>query len=171
MSNTTIIVGNIGQDPELTYTPSNNQARVTFSVGDTPSIKNKATGEWERGETDWVRCIAWGAEAENIARDFARGNRVVVLGSYKARKYEDKKTGEMRTARDLRVEEIGATSKYQTIGSITKQPFQNNNNGGGGNYNNGGNFNGAQQAPAQQTAPQPQNDWSNPVGLDSEAPF
>lgn len=165
MANTTIVIGNLGQDPELTYTPNGN-ARVTLSVGDTSNVKNKVTGEWEKGETDWVRCVAWGKEAESIAAALSKGTRVIVLGSYKARKYEDKKTGEQRTARDLQISEIGPTTKYQIIGSIEKQPFQPNN--GGGNY--GGNQAPQQQQAPQQTQAQPNSGgWSG--GFDSEAPF
>src|SRR4029079_6833105 len=60
-----MIIGNLGSDPEMRYTPSN-RAVTQFNVAVNQSTKNQQTGEWVE-ETDWFRVSVWGDRAERMA--------------------------------------------------------------------------------------------------------
>lgn len=111
MSNQATVVGNLARDPELRYTPQG-KAVVTLSVGDTPRSFDKASGQWTDGVTDWVKVVAWDNLAENVAASLQKGDKVVVIGTYKAEKYEDKTTGEPRTSRKLVADEVSPSLTY-----------------------------------------------------------
>ena len=106
------IVGNLGQYPELTFTPSG-KAKVRFSVADT-----RKNGE--ETETTWHRCVAWGAQAENIASIFAKGNRVVVTGRYKLDSYKTK-SGETKSNMEVLVDDCGLSLRFE-IPTTTTMP-------------------------------------------------
>ena len=144
MTNQATVVGNLASDPELKYTPTG-KAVVSFSIADTPRSFDKASGQWVDGETDWVRVVAWDNLAENIAASLRKGNQIIAIGHYRARKYTDKNTQEQRTSRELTAEFVGPNLQFATA-VVEKAQRKPNNNGGGG-YN-GGNA-GGNPAPAQ----------------------
>jgi single-strand DNA-binding protein len=82
------IVGNLGRDPELRYTP-NGRPVTEFSVAVNQSTKNQQTGEWVEA-TDWFRVSVWGQPAERAAENLRKGNRVLVDGRFRTREYETK---------------------------------------------------------------------------------
>jgi single-strand DNA-binding protein len=82
------IVGNLGRDPELRYTP-NGRPVTEFSVAVNQSTKNQQTGEWVEA-TDWFRVSVWGDRAERAAENLRKGNRVLVDGRFRTREYETK---------------------------------------------------------------------------------
>ncbi len=82
------IVGNLGRDPELRYTP-NGRPVTEFSVAVNQSTKNQQTGEWVEA-TDWFRVSVWGDRAERAAEQLRKGTRVLVDGRFRTREYETK---------------------------------------------------------------------------------
>ncbi|MEO8208612.1 MAG: single-stranded DNA-binding protein [Chloroflexota bacterium] len=80
------IIGNLGRDPELRYTP-NGKPVATFSVAVNQATKNQATGEWVEA-TDWFRVSVWGDRAERSAESLRKGSRVFVDGRFRTREYE-----------------------------------------------------------------------------------
>lgn len=82
----TIIIGNIGADPELRYTPGG-QAVTNFSIATNRSY-TKSDGEKVK-ETIWFRVSAWGKLAETANQYLSQGSQVAVKGRLKA----DPKTG------------------------------------------------------------------------------
>jgi len=82
------IVGNLGRDPEMKYTP-NGRPVTEFSVAVSQSTKNQATNEWVEA-TDWFRVSVWGDRAERAAETLRKGNRVLVDGRFRTREYETK---------------------------------------------------------------------------------
>ena len=82
------IVGNLGRDPELRYTP-NGRPVTEFSVAVNQSTKNQQTGEWVEA-TDWFRVSVWGDRAERAAENLRKGVRVLVDGRFRTREYETK---------------------------------------------------------------------------------
>jgi len=80
------IIGNLGRDPELRYTPSGRPV-TTFSVAVNQSSKNQQTGEWVEA-TDWFRVSVWGDRAERAAENLRKGSRVFVDGRFRTREYE-----------------------------------------------------------------------------------
>lgn len=81
MSNTIIVLGNIGQMQELKYTP-NGQPVVEFSVADNLP-KDKEGNE----RTQWYNCHAYGRVAELIAEYFSKGKPIIVSGRLMSRIY------------------------------------------------------------------------------------
>ena len=102
MNNITI-VGNMGSDPELSFT-TNGKAKVRFSVADTREVN-------EKKETTWHKCVAWGKTAENIASLFTKGQRVILSGRYKMDEYTTK-TGEKKQNLEVLVDDCGQSIRF-----------------------------------------------------------
>ena len=85
MINRTILVGRLTKDPELRYTSSNIAfARFTLAVNRTFAGPN---GE---READFIQCIAWRKQAENLARFVRKGSLIGVEGRIQTGSYDDK---------------------------------------------------------------------------------
>ena len=82
--NKTILVGRLVKDPELKHTP-NDIAVVQFTVAVNRRFTNKA-GE---KQADFINCVAWRAQAENLAKYMRKGGLVGVEGQLQTRTYED----------------------------------------------------------------------------------
>lgn len=83
--NKVILVGNLGSDPELKYTPSS-AAVCNFSIATTKVFKDKAGVKQEK--TQWHRIVVWRDLAENCAKYLAKGRSVCVEGELETRSYE-----------------------------------------------------------------------------------
>lgn len=139
MSNHVTITGNLGQDPELRFTPSGKPV-CNISVGDTPRRLNRDTNQWEdAGETLWLRCALWGDAGETLAEKAQRGNRVTVVGRLKSRSWEDK-DGTKRTVVECDADSVAIIPKQDTQRSsmavqsdpwATQQPQQQSGGGSG----------------------------------------
>ena len=77
MFHTIIIVGNLGRDPEMRYTPSG-QAVTNFSVATSRSYQD-SSGQQVK-ETIWFRITVWGKQAENCNQYLKKGAKVLVEG-------------------------------------------------------------------------------------------
>jgi single-strand DNA-binding protein len=84
--NKVIIIGNVGRDPEIRYTPSGRPV-TSFSVATTRSWVS-ADGE-RREETEWFNVVAWGTLAEICKQHLTRGQQVYVEGRLQTRGWED----------------------------------------------------------------------------------
>ena len=98
-----MIIGNLGSDPEMRYTPTN-RAVTQFNVAVNQSTKNQQTGEWVE-ETDWFRVSIWGDRAERAAETFRKGNRVFVEGRFKTREIEGR-DGQKRTSLEITADSL-----------------------------------------------------------------
>jgi single-strand DNA-binding protein len=85
--NKVILVGNLGADPELKYTPSNRPV-CNLSVATNDVWKDKAGQKQER--TEWHRVTVWGEPAENCAKYLAKGRMVYIEGRLQTRSWDDK---------------------------------------------------------------------------------
>ncbi len=83
--NKAMIIGNLGRDPEMRYTPSG-QAVTQFTVAVNRSHKDQ-NGEWQE-ETEWFRIVAWGPLAERTAENLRKGRKVYVEGRLQTRQWE-----------------------------------------------------------------------------------
>ena len=83
--NKAMIIGNLGRDPEMRYTP-NGQAVTQFTVAVNRNYKD-ASGEWKE-ETEWFRVVAWGPLAERTAEYLRKGRKVYVEGRLQTRNWE-----------------------------------------------------------------------------------
>lgn len=86
--NKVIIIGNLGRDPELRYTPSG-AAVCNVSVATTRSWKDKDSGE-KVEETEWHRVVFYDRLAEIAGEYLKKGRPVYVEGRLKTRKWQDK---------------------------------------------------------------------------------
>jgi len=83
--NKCMIIGNLGRDPEMRYTPSG-QAVTQFTVAVNRNYKDQQ-GERQE-ETEWFRVVAWGQQAEFAAEYLRKGNKVYVEGRLQTRQWE-----------------------------------------------------------------------------------
>ena len=83
--NKCMIIGNLGRDPEMRYTPSG-QAVTQFTVAVNRNYKD-SQGERQE-ETEWFRIVAWGQQAEFAAEYLRKGNKVFVEGRLQTRQWE-----------------------------------------------------------------------------------
>lgn len=81
MYHKTLVIGNLGGDPELRYLP-NGDAVCNFSVAVTEGRKN-GNGGYEK-HTTWYRVTAWGKQAENVNQYLAKGRQVYVEGTLRS---------------------------------------------------------------------------------------
>ena len=84
--NKVMIIGHLGRDPEMRYTPSG-KAVTSFSVGVTRTW-NASDGE-RREETEWFNVVAWGNLAEICKQYLTKGQHVYVEGRLQTRRWED----------------------------------------------------------------------------------
>src|SRR6266550_8201235 len=83
--NKAMIIGNLGRDPEMRYTPSG-QAVTQFTVAVNRNYKDRE-GAWQE-ETEWFRVVAWGPLAERTAEYLRKGRKVYVEGRLQTRQWE-----------------------------------------------------------------------------------
>jgi len=85
--NKAILIGNLGKDPELRYTPSG-QAVASFSIATTRKWRDKE-GQFQE-QTDWHNIVAWGKQAETINEYLKKGSPIYIEGRIQNRSYDDK---------------------------------------------------------------------------------
>lgn len=94
----TIIVGNLGGDPELRYLQSG-RAVCNFSVAVSERWRDRQSNE-QQERTTWYRVAVWGAQAENCNTYLAKGRQVLVIGNVSARAYINN-SGEAAASLDM----------------------------------------------------------------------
>ncbi len=85
--NKVILIGNLGKDPEVRFTPSG-QAVATFSIATNEGWKGKDGQDQER--TEWHRIVVWGKQAENCGEYLSKGRTVYIEGRLQTREWTDK---------------------------------------------------------------------------------
>ena len=95
--NKVILIGRLGKDPELKYTP-NGTAVATFSLATDEKYKDQ-TGEQQQ-RTEWHRIVAWSKLAEICGEYLAKGRLVYIEGSIRSRQWQDQ-SGNKRTSYDI----------------------------------------------------------------------
>jgi single-strand DNA-binding protein len=96
--NKVILIGRLGKDPEMKYTPSGAPV-CKFSLA-TDAVWKDKTGEQQQ-QTEWHNIVTWGKLAEICAEYLAKGRQVYIEGSIRSRQWEDKQTGNKRTAYEI----------------------------------------------------------------------
>ena len=114
------IIGNLGRDPELRYTP-NGRPVASFTVAVNQSTKNQQSGEWIES-TDWFRVSVWGDRGERAAESLRKGSRVFVDGRFRTREYEAN-DGQKRLSLDITADTVLGLDKRETAeGSFAGAP-------------------------------------------------
>ena len=83
--NKVILVGNLGQDPELRYMPNGNGV-ARFSLATSDSWKDKNTGQMQE-RTEWHRIVIFGKLAETAGEYLRKGSQVYIEGHLQTRKW------------------------------------------------------------------------------------
>lgn len=120
--NKVIIVGNLGQDPEIRTTPQGTPVG-TINVATSDSYKDK-NGEWQEN-TEWHRITLWDYMADTAGKYLHKGSKVYIEGKLQTRSYE--KDGITRYVTEIRAMQM-----------VMLDPSPNS---GGGNYDNSSNQN------------------------------
>lgn len=85
--NKVILVGNLGRDPELRYTP-NGTPVANFSIATSERFKGQ-DGEW-KDQTEWHNIVCWRRLAEVAGEYLKKGSKVYIEGKLKTRNWDDK---------------------------------------------------------------------------------
>ena len=85
--NKVIIVGNLGQDPEVRFMP-NGSAVANFTVATSETWKDKQTGE-QKEKTEWHRVVMFGKLAEIAGEYLKKGSKVYIEGQLQTRKWQN----------------------------------------------------------------------------------
>ena len=137
--NRVILLGNLGQDPELRYTPSGVPV-CNFNLATSETFTDRDGNK--QTSTEWHRVVVWNKQAENCSKFLAKGRTVYVEGRLQTRSWDDKTTGQKRYMTDVVAQNVqfmgGATARdnnqtYQQTPNATPSgsntqytPIQNN---------------------------------------------
>jgi len=161
--NKVILVGNLGRDPEVRYSPEG-AAICNMSIATTSSWKDKATGE-KREETEWHRVVMYNRLAEIAGEYLKKGRPVYLEGRLKTRKWQDKDTGADRYSTEVVADQMQMLGGREDGGGASY---------GGGGYNDAPSRPQQQRAPAQRPAPQQRpapSQAANLADMDDDIPF
>ena len=168
MINNVVLVGRMTRDAELRYTPSN-VAVATFSLAVSRNFKG-ANGE---RETDFINCVIWRQQAENLANWAKKGALIGITGRIQTRNYENQQGQRVYVtevvADNFQILESRATREGQSGGSYNGE--FNNNSSFGGSSNGGFSSQPSQQTPNFGRDESPFGN-SNPMDIsDDDLPF
>lgn len=93
MLNKIMLIGNLGRDPEMSYTPSG-KAITKFSLAVNRRTRDRESGE-RREETQWFNIVAWDQLAETCNSYLHKGSKVYIEGRMTSRRYTNKDGVEM----------------------------------------------------------------------------
>jgi len=85
MLNRVVLVGRLTRDPDLRYTP-NGVAVANFNI----AVNRPFTNQQGNRDADFINCVAWRKQAENLANYMKKGSQIGVDGRLQSRSYEDK---------------------------------------------------------------------------------
>ncbi|MEZ8292306.1 single-stranded DNA-binding protein [Vibrio splendidus] len=178
--NKVILVGNLGNDPEIRYMP-NGGAVANITIATSETWRDKATGE-QREKTEWHRVALFGKLAEVAGEYLRKGSQVYIEGQLQTRKWQDQ-SGQDRYTTEVVVQGFNGVmqmlgGRAQGQGSRGQQQNQNQNQ----NQNQGTAANNQQQGgwgqpqqPAQQQQAKPQQAHPQynepPMDFDDDIPF
>jgi len=151
--NKVILVGNLGNDPEIRYMPSGG-AVANLSIATSEAWKDKQSGE-QNERTEWHRVVMFNRLAEIAGEYLKKGSKIYIEGSLRTRKWQDKE------GKDRYTTEIVAGEMQMLDGR-----------GGSANpegASSGGGFSGGSRPSS--SAPMHSADSMPPVGLDDDIPF
>jgi len=115
--NKVMIIGNLGRDPEMRYTPSGKPV-TTFSVA-TSRTWSTSDGE-KREETEWFNVVAWSSLAEICKQYLTKGQQVYIEGRLQTRHWDDQE-GNKHTSVEIVANEMIILSERRESGEGTTE--------------------------------------------------
>ena len=133
--NKVLLIGRLGRDPEMRYTPSG-QPVTNFSIATDETYTGKDGQKVEK--TEWHRIVVWGKQAEFCGNYLAKGRLVYIEGKLETRKWTDKDGAEKYTT-EIKADRVVGLDSRQSEGGYTPAPQQYQKTqaapqGGGSNY-------------------------------------
>ena len=119
--NKAMIIGNVGQDPEMRYMPNEN-AVVTLSVATSESWKDKQTGQMQ-DRVEWHRVVMFGKLAEIAGKYVKKGSKLYLEGSIRTRKWTDNQ-GQDRYTTEVVANEMQMLDNKGEVGSAPAMPSE-----------------------------------------------
>ncbi|HLW55174.1 MAG TPA: single-stranded DNA-binding protein [Candidatus Angelobacter sp.] len=101
--NKVILIGNLGKDPEVKYTPSGTPV-AKFSLATNEKYKDKS-GEWQE-RTEWHNIVVWQRLAEIVGEYVKKGSKIYVEGRLQTSSWEDKQSGEKKYRTEIVVNDL-----------------------------------------------------------------
>ena len=146
--NKVILVGRLGQNPEVRYTPSGS-AVANFSVATNEAWTDKNGQKQER--TEWHRVVVWGKLAELCNQYLQKGRQCYVEGRLQTREWADK-DGVKKYSTEVQAQTVQFLGADRAAGSENRAPGASPSSFGGGSAggpiaNQGGGFNDANSGP------------------------
>lgn len=128
------IVGNLGRDPEMRYTPSGVPV-ASFSVATSKRYQGQ-DGQWQE-KTVWFRATAWRKTAETVSQYLTKGSKVLIIGEVEEPRTWVDKDGNTQASLEVTVQTIrflSARGEGAGGNDFTREPVRAQGNGGkGGN--------------------------------------
>src|SRR4051794_21811693 len=114
--NKVILLGNLGKDPEVKYTPQGT-AVAKFTLATNERYKDKE-GNWQ-DRTEWHNLVAWQRTAEIVGEYLKKGSSVYVEGALRTNSWDDKETGQKKYRTEIIVNELVMLGRAQGSGEET----------------------------------------------------
>jgi single-strand DNA-binding protein len=151
--NKVILIGNLGKDPEVKYTPSGTPvAKLTLATNE--RFKDKG-GEWQ-DRTEWHNVVVWQRLAEIAGEYLKKGSKVYIEGRLQTRSWDDKQTNQKKYMTEVVAQDV------VLLGGRGE--------GGGGDESGGRSRGAAAGSDFDQRAPEPEAAASTPIS-DEDIPF
>ncbi len=116
--NKVILIGNLGRDPEVRYTPGG-LAVANFSMATSETWTNKE-GEKET-RTEWHRIVAWGKLGEICGEYLSKGKQIYIEGRIQTREWEDKE-GNKRYTTEITASQMLMLGSRESAGESRPSP-------------------------------------------------
>lgn len=127
MANHITISGNLTKEPVQRFTP-NGKSVVEFTVAHNTRQYNRDSQQWEDGEPCFIDVTFWGKKGENFLHDYTQNGKrpIIVLGSLKQDRWEDKNTGDKRSKHKINADDVTFIPRVQGQGqqSSAQQQWQ-----------------------------------------------
>jgi single-strand DNA-binding protein len=120
--NKVILIGNLGRDPEVRYTPDGT-AVANFSLATSREWNDKNTGE-KKKQTEWHRIVAFKRTAEICGEYLSKGSQVYVEGYLQTREWDDKEGNKRHTTEVIvnQMQMLGPRGSANTTGQLQYSP-------------------------------------------------
>jgi single-strand DNA-binding protein len=136
--NKVILVGNLGKDPEVSYTQSGT-ARCRFPLATSETYTDTAGKRQDK--TEWHNIVVWGKQGENVGKFLNKGRQVYIEGKIQTRSWDDEKSGQKRYMTEINAQRVvflaGGRGEGGAQGGGRGEAPQ-----GGGDYEQGGGLEG-----------------------------
>ncbi|OGT35611.1 MAG: single-stranded DNA-binding protein [Gammaproteobacteria bacterium RIFCSPHIGHO2_12_FULL_37_14] len=126
--NKVILIGNLGRDPELRYTPSG-MAVVNATLATSEAWKDKQSGEMQE-RTEWHRVVFYQRLAEIVGEYLRKGSKIYIEGRLRTTKWQDKTSGQDRYTTEIIADSMqmldskGGSSAVDAATTFEKPAFE-----------------------------------------------